>query len=306
VIARLALVATVLALIGCPKRPAAPPLPPEVVEVQVSVHSDEGSPPPPLDLAALTRLARAGITQSSGLVVREDGGTRSGDVAGARYKLRVEVDLGLGRDDKAKKGAMRALVQARLRPVGAELGALSFEQSAVAERVFDLDKAGEPAWQAHVERAIGDVLAGVGARVKLAAGDVHALVAALDSSDEDLRQEGMRLAAERRESATVPGLIKLLKTEDHATRDRAIGALAAIGDKRAVRPLTEAAHFRDIIDLPKVLDALATIGGPEARSYLVFVASGHESPEIRDLAKQALGHLDRREREAQRDLGAVR
>jgi hypothetical protein len=59
----------------------------------------------------------------------------------------------------------------------------------------------------------------------------------------------------------------MLKSEDHALRDRAIGALAAIGDPRAVRPLTEVARFRDLTDLPKVLDALATIGGPEARAY---------------------------------------
>jgi hypothetical protein len=69
-----------------------------------------------------------------------------------------------------------------------------------------------------------------------------------------------------------------------------------------VRPLTEVAKFQDVIDLPKVLDALATIGGPEARAYIEFVASGHESSEMRDLAKQALVHLDRREADRQRDM----
>ena len=112
----------------------------------------------------------------------------------------------------------------------------------------------------------------------------------------------MRLAGERKEAAAVPSLVRQLKSDDHAVRDRAIGALAAIGDARAVRRLTEVAKFNELGDLPKVLDALATIGGPEARSYLEFVASGHDSSDIRDLAKQALVHLDRREAERPRDL----
>jgi hypothetical protein len=299
-IARLMLVGIALGVLGCPKRPAAPPAP-EIGEVHVSYRMEEGDEPPALDVAALTAAARAAIAQSSGMPVREDGGVDA-ETHARRYKLRVEVRLAGGEDKKEHKGVMHALVEARLRPVGGEPGALAFEQSAVAERVYPLGKAGEPAWQVHVEHAIKDVLAGVGARVKLAAGDTRAILSAIDSSDDDLRQEGIRLAGERRETASVPSLIKLLKSEDHATRDRAIGALGAIGDRRAVKPLTEVAHFRDLIDLPKVLDALAAIGGVESRNYLEFVASGHESAEIRDLAKQALVHLDRREQEALRDM----
>jgi hypothetical protein len=109
-----------------------------------------------------------------------------------------------------------------------------------------------------------------------------------------LREEAIHLAGERREKQAVPSLTKLLKSDDHDLRDAAIGALGAIGDVRAVRPLTEVAQFRDIAELPKILDALARIGGDEARAYLEFVASGHESPEIRDLAKQSLERMARR------------
>jgi hypothetical protein len=189
---------------------------------------------------------------------------------------------------------LRALVQARVTPVGAELGALSFEQTAVGEREYDLGKLGDPqvAWQQHVERAVADVVRGVGARVKLSTASAAALVAALDGQDGDLREEGARLCSERKERACVPSLVKLLKSEDHDDRDRAIGSLQAIGDPRATRPLTEVARFRDLSDLPKILDALAAIGDDEARSYLEFVASGHDSSEIRDLAKQALTTLE--------------
>lgn len=288
------------ALGGCKKQPAAPP-PPEIAEVRVIYKGAELPGAPKLDVAALTAAARAAIASSSGVPVREDGGV-DGSNRARRYRLRVELEIGSAEDPVAKRGNLRALVDAKLQPIGGEPGALSFEQSALAERAYTPGKPGEPGWQAHAEHAIRDCVGGVGARVKLASGDVQAIIAAIDGSDDDLREEGMRLAAERKEPRAVPSLIRRLKSDDHAERDRAIGALAAIGDARAVRPLTEVAKFNDLTDLPKVLDALATIGGPEARSYLEFVASGHDNAEMRDLAKEALVHLDRRAAAKSRDL----
>jgi HEAT repeats len=308
---RLAFVLAALAVAGCRKTPPPAP-PPEVAEVRVDYKGDDLPGAPKLDVAALTNVARQAIASSSGVPVREDGGVSGGapntkiDPRQRRYRLRVELEIGAAEDPHAKRGNLRALVGARLQPIGGEPGALSFEQTALAERAYTPGKPGEPAWQAHAEHAIRDCVGGVGARVKLAAGDSAAIVAAIDGSDEDLRDEGIRLAAERKEKAAVPGLVKQLKSDDHAVRDRAIGALATIGDRRAVRPLTEVAKFNELSDLPKVLDALATIGGPEARAYLEFVASGHDSSEMRDLAKEALVHLDRREAERNRDLSQPR
>jgi len=300
---RVALLAVAaLVAVGCKKTTPAPPPPPAAVEVRVVYKGDDLPGAPKLDVAALTAVARQAIATSSGVPVREDGGTGGGDARQRRYKLRVELEIGAAEDLRAKRGNLRALVGARLSPVGGEPGALSFEQTALAERAFTPGKPGEPAWQAHAEHAIRDCVGGVGARVKLAAGDAHAIVAAIDGTDDDLRDEAMLLAGERKEAAAVPALVKRLKSDDHAVRDRAIGALAAIGDVRAVRQLTEVAKFNELGDLPKVLDALATIGGPEARSYLEFVASGHDSPEMRDLAKEALVHLDRRQADKSRDM----
>jgi len=288
-----------LSALGCKRTPAAPP-PPEIAEVRVVYKDSDVAGAPKLDLAALTAAARAAVTTSSGVPVREDGGVDS--TRPRRYRLRVELEIGAAEDLAAKKGNLRALVNARLSPISSDPSALSFEQSALAEHAYTPGTKGEPAWQAHAEHAIRDCVGGVGARLKLAGGDARVVVAAIDGSDDDLREEAMRLAADRKEKAAVPSLVKLLKSDDHAVRDRAIGALAAIGDARAVRPLTEVAKFNDLSDLPKVLDALATIGGSEARSYLEFVASGHDSAEMRDLAKEALTHLDRRQSERNRDM----
>ena len=292
-----------LSLVACIKRAPAPPPPPEVTEVRLRYRGEGVEGAPALDLPSLAAAARASITSATGMAVHEDAGADPPKDARARHwRLRVEVALEGGVDKKSGKGVMHALVSSSLQQVGADPGALSFEQQALAERVFT-PGADEPAWQAHAERSVRDCVAGLGARVKLAAGNAAAIAAAIDGSDDDLREEAMRIAGERRVKEAVPPLIKRLKGDDAALRDRAIGTLAEIGDPRAVRPLTEVAKFYDVTDLPKVLDALATIGGDEARSYLEFVGSGHDNPEMRELAKTALGHLDRREAERRRDLG---
>jgi hypothetical protein len=293
---------------ACVKR-SSPPPPPEVTDVRLRYRDADVEGAPRLDLAAVVAQARNSIVTATGMVVHEDAGADPPADARARhFRLRVELVLEGGLDAKTKKGVMHALVTAKLEPIGVDAtsdrGALSFEQQAVTERVFTPGP-GEPNWQAHAERSVKDCVAGLGARVKLSAGNADAIIAAIDGSDEDLREEAMRIAGERRIKEAVPPLIKRLKGGDPALRDRAIGTLAEIGDARAVRPLTEVAKFYDINDLPKVLDALATIGGDEARAYLEFVASGHDSPEMRDLAKTALGHLDKREAERRKDLGAA-
>jgi hypothetical protein len=292
------LLALLVAAPGC-KRGAAASGPSQVVDVTVLDKTHD--PALSLDLPALTRKAEETIGKASGMRVT-DGGV--GEPA-HRYRLKVEVRTENVEDAEAKKGMLRALVNARLQPARGDRGASELEQKAVAERVYELAERGnlQAAMRAHSLRAVEDVVRSLGARAHLATGDTQAIVTALDSNDDDLRDEAIRQAGDRKEPAAVPGLLKLLKSDDHAARDHAIGALGEIGDARAVRPLTEAARFRDLSDLPKVLDALAAIGGDEARSYLEFVASGHESVEIRDLAKQALGHLERR---AARDLSVGR
>ncbi len=274
-----------LIFIGCkPKVVPAPP-PPRIVEVRVvdRTPAEEGSA---LDTHALEARAAKVIAETSGLPVADGG------VAGAvAFKLRVELRVQPGEDEKHKR-MMRALVTVKLSPQEGA-GLLAYDQTAVAERELDAKGDGGVAGaaQALAERAMSDVVRGVGARVKLASADVAALGTALDGADDELRLEALRVAGERRERAVVPAVVRLLKSEDRDVRDRAVGTLASIRDPRAVKPPTGVARSRDLGDLPMVLDALAAIGGDEARAYLEFVASGHDNLEIRELAKKALSHL---------------
>src|SRR5262249_30261316 len=155
--------------------------PPEVSEVRVIQRGRELPGAPKLDEARLLATARAAIGGSAGLPVREDGGAPEANESGVkrlRYRLRVEVEIGSAEDQRAKRGNLRALVLGRLTPLGGEPGALSFEQTALAEREYTVGAPGEPAWQPHAERAVRDCVGGVGGRVKLAGGDSKALVAA--------------------------------------------------------------------------------------------------------------------------------
>jgi HEAT repeat protein len=92
----------------------------------------------------------------------------------------------------------------------------------------------------------------------------------------------------------VPRLLELLGSDDELVRDGAIGALVALRDQRAIKPLTELASFSDVDMMRRVIDAVGAIGGEDARSYLELVAAGHEVPAVRELAEGALARLARR------------
>ena len=297
---RLACVVLVLATVGCKKQPHAPP-PPEISEVRVVYKGADLPGAPKLDVAALTAAARAAIAASSGVPVREDGGVDS--TRPRRYRLRVELEIGSAEDPVTHKGNLRALVDAKLSPIGGRSERALVRADGAGRARLHAGQAGR-AGVAGARRARHPRLRLRRRRARQARRRRHRARSSPPSTAPTTicARRGCASPAERKDPRAVPAVLRRLKSDDSAERDRAIGALAAIGDRRAVRPLTEVAKFNDLTDLPKVLDALATIGGPEARSYLEFVASGHESSEMRDLAKEALTHLERRQAAQGRDM----
>jgi hypothetical protein len=283
-IAILSLACTV-SIVGCERTPLAPRL----LGVQIVDLTPADAAFDNIDIPALETRAKEILSRSGGFLV----GERMAKPRVFEYRLRVEIRREEIQGHDAKETLLRAYVVAHLMPVGAPIGTQSFDEAAAAERKVDRAHERDRAlWREHLLRAVGDVLATLGGRVRLWNGPITAILSALSGKDEELREEAILITGERHVSAAVPSLLALIKGADSAVRDRAIGALAAIGDRRAVRPLTELAHFRDLDELPKVLDALSAIGGDEARAYLELVASGHESAEVRELAKRALSHLD--------------
>jgi len=144
------------------------------------------------------------------------------------------------------------------------------------------------------ERTAADLAQAYAGRQKLWSADAQALARALAASDTDVRVEAMRVAGARRLRELVPAVVRLLGDEDENVRDAALGTLVAMGERSAIKALADSRQMRDAREMRKVLDAIASLGGREAKDYLGFVAETHDDEEIRVMAKEALGRLERR------------
>jgi HEAT repeat protein len=192
--------------------------------------------------------------------------------------------------------AVHVMVSLTLRWMGLtdEAGLLSNVLSETPVARKDRARTGEIA-TAQVSRTLSDAVADFVLKEKIRRLDPAAFEAALDSPDPELRALAFRVIGERKLRHLLPKLLTYLSSPDARVRDGAIGALVALGDPRAVKPLTELSKFRDLPTMVRVIDAVSAIGGEEARSYLELVASGHEVPEMREVAAKALEHLLERE-----------
>jgi hypothetical protein len=152
---------------------------------------------------------------------------------------------------------------------------------------FELDTKDESAGQ--MKLAVRQALMDIDFQAELALGSKEHLVKALETAKDHQRLlTAIDIVALRRARKAVPRLIALLKHRDQRISDRAIGALVALGDRSAVKPLTRLAKFEDTEKLAKLIDGIGALGGAEAKSYLEFVAGGHPDADIRDLAAEAL------------------
>lgn len=211
---------------------------------------------------------------------------------GAGYRLRVEYAL--DRVEVADQGVLRAAVLLRLEP-GEGLESVPLESTGVVEHSYAArDRPGHERVSRHLGQALGDVGKGLLLQTRLLVGKSQDLVRALQDADPQVRDVAIRLAGVRKERLAVDTLLLLLRSPDERVSDAAIGALVAIGDRRAVRPLCERSRLGDAQGVAKVMDGIAALGGDEARAYLELVGSGHDNPEIRSMAKAALERMSRR------------
>jgi len=119
----------------------------------------------------------------------------------------------------------------------------------------------------------------------------------LSATDARVRDYAVRALAERRNPAAVPLLLARLDDESPEVVRRAMGALVAIGDTRAVRPLIELTRKRPPQFVAEVLYAIGSLGGTEAEAFLYTLESGSPEEEVRRAAHEALGDLRRRREE---------
>ena len=279
-----------------------------------------------LAVRAVERLRGAGAEVALGAAPE---GPASGPGGSAERDLRLRLDISLGATREGDAPVLQAAVKALLQGAAGGRAAGGRTDSAlrsdiVAERRFAPGSLDAAAARAHLERAVDDALAPFLPMVRLRAASADELIAALEgrppagfpaappppaggseSPAASLPRQAARELAERRERLAVPALIALLRASpgDRGTRDAALGALMAIGDERAVKPITELAKLDDAAQLPVVIDAVAAIGGAEARAYLEFLASADGDPALRAAARAGLERMAARVAGAGRDAG---
>ncbi len=133
----------------------------------------------------------------------------------------------------------------------------------------------------------------------LLGGEDQRLIDALTSPDARLRDFAIQELGERKSGAAVPALSGRLAVEPRAELQlRIVGALVAIGDRRAAEPIIELARNKSPEVVIQVVFALAALGGRTAEGYLVTLAGGYPHPAVQQAATEALAELARKARPA--------
>ena len=146
---------------------------------------------------------------------------------------------------------------------------------------------------AHIAATVEQAGRGLLAKERLRTAGDEALTAVLGDPEAtvDMVTWVLELAGQRRSAGLYEAVAGRLAAEDPVVRDRAVDALVMLGDRRAVDRLAREARFDDHAFLRTVIEAVADLGGDDAREYLAFLASGHPEQDIRARAAAGLERL---------------
>ncbi|MBI3184289.1 MAG: HEAT repeat domain-containing protein [Myxococcales bacterium] len=108
------------------------------------------------------------------------------------------------------------------------------------------------------------------------------------------KEAAIRVLTDRRNPKVAEALIEKLGSSDLDEVRRAMGALIELKEQRAVPAMIDLGRARNLIFQREVLFAVSELGGAEAEAYLYTVAQGHDHPDIRAAAEQALAELTAR------------
>jgi HEAT repeats len=295
-----------LACRRAPPAVASPPPPPRPVlgEVVVRDLTPPEDAPAHLDVEALSRGLRSRLLATKLFVEAGDAGAEPGGASAKRPVTRARAQVAVEGVEVHDKGLARAhlLLQLETRPSTAP-GAIAERFDAGGELPYDVPPTPKrkhaPApdqralYEGLILRIAGDLLEGFAGRSQLATATPEALRDSLRGDGGEVRLEALRLIGTRHVASAADAVLPFLDDPDEPTRDAALGALIALGDRRAVTSLTRSRSLRDRREMRKIIEALGQLGGEEADQYLSFVASTHDDEEIRDSAAAARARLAR-------------
>lgn len=149
-----------------------------------------------------------------------------------------------------------------------------------------------PAMTALVTETVERAADGLIAKERVRNGEPDVVAAAVASDEIDMARWALAVATERRVADAYGPAVALLGSKERDLHRDAIEALVAIGDRRAVDPIAKSGAFTDHEMIGRIIDAVAKLGGGDARDYLDFIATGHPDPDIQKRASTALERLD--------------
>lgn len=124
-------------------------------------------------------------------------------------------------------------------------------------------------------------------------GDAAALaeVFATATPDVELQLWALTVVRDNRRADGFDAAVAALGAPSRDVRERAVGALIALGDPRAVKPIADATATTDVPFVLIAIEAAGSLGGDEAESFLEFLAGGHSDAEVRTAAERALARV---------------
>lgn len=286
---------------GC--RTAPPPGAIPVGALAVSDANLAGNPELPESAAQVRRELQAALESTGHFVVREGAAARVRlEIEQARRTLAPAPNVAPGQVAPEREMADVAVsIELTLPGAAGETERLLAEGQ--ARRPTGADDALDPAargaaFDASLDAALHEAVVALNYQIESRRKSDTALVADLSSPDPRLRDYAIRVLADRRSPAAVPSLVLRLQDDNEDVARRAVGALVAIGDRRAVRPLIDITRKRRPEQVRPILYALGSLGGPEAEAFLYTLESGSPDEEVRRAAHDAFADLRARKPEA--------
>jgi hypothetical protein len=226
-----------------------------------------------LDAPTFERLARAAMTGLVAPVEHPPAG-----------KLTVEASLVSMQDGGAQLGLSAGLRLVGI-PFRIEIQVIGRGQASDEETTHRLSTS-----------ALADLRTAVARHLTLVEAQTERLVRGLNAAEADEQLLCARLLGLRRDKSAIVALGTLLGDPREAVADTAAEALVEIGDQAAVPVLISGIRRGDLRSEVRAIEAMARLGGKEARAYLEMTAQGHPHPEVQSLSRSWLQRMDQAKR----------
>ena len=131
------------------------------------------------------------------------------------------------------------------------------------------------------------------AKLVLSRGEADAIARLLRDEDPELNLLALDWVARNRRRDMADQVATLLDHEDQRVVLRAVECVGLVGGPEHVGELVAKARLADRGHAGRLYEALASVGGDEARGFLEFAARNEDDPDLAVLAKRALERVDR-------------